>query len=1074
MSSSSSLATPAHQAMVSGSNFGTGGAVPNGNTTFTTSGNINNMLPGAAGAPGGGANTTSAPLAGNQNLPGQIMLGQQATASSSSSLPTANTTMGDVINQIHRLHAPSGPTGAQEATQWLMAWQQGCSWEALLQLLQSSGATDPLTFFFAANLLAQKAQTGKSATMQIADRILEFIVELSNLMINAQNGNQPIPNAKKITVVKRQLCVAYADLALYGHASLEKAVQALQVNHYQTMLEMLKIFPEEVKSPKVTVDAEKRMQLVNKLLLTQEQVFDALAGAETDTHLKLQAAAEWLSLPTPQVIASKESGAKFTAEIIRRRCWEHPLLQKAAQCLALEDMEIADAACSCLIALIGLTNEYSELTSPALDLVARSTINLANLLSPPIDPASWLPSGPTSPDAELPIVRMNLISRILAEMGPHYCRALLHKANWCDQFAEVALHWLQIRQVDLARGGLEFWYGAIVSHHSDPVNACEKEQLHPWLEKFTYACLKCTRYPANPDAHIGFETDHFVRFREQCNQCLTEAVAQVLPVSWVIHVVGDEINKLHEWNDLDAAIFILTGVAPRARAGQDNVIPRLIERIPNFPYPETGLPALLLRISAGRLILYTAGYLAFKEEALVPTLMFLLQQLLPSLPKIECQDKDLKQYAQAICTDALRSTTQAAKDKLIEIDNGQFWPKVINSIVELVLNGNFHPDVRPQLVFPVGHIIGAMRDYQTLESTLAQFVQRLEPPQSVLNYPDNREGKGPPELKLYLAALSCCYDIKIAENSDAKHPVLSFWENQWPQIERMTEYAVTKNWEDYVEQFCLSLNFIFQSAQAHAIMSPLLGKALNLLGKAAEVKPTTHYYTLVRTVMGLFAPHGIKEVDDQLVGFLGVFATPVARLCKEHQCQPDIAAACFEMLGDALRWSNLANGSLQSPWLADVFDSALQFLKSPAEIATHEQALTAVLRFFCSFLRWASEGPDVVKFAKPLWEREGRVQELVSALLNLMAMCASNPKATTVGGVAEVIRPMLQGPMEFDAKTCLREGLQNLAPPLKKSPMEAHKLVETMAIAKVDQRRFHKILYDLAENFHALLKRSQT
>lgn len=52
-------------------------------------------------------------------------------------------------------------------------------------------------------------------------------------------------------VVKRQLCVAYADLALYGHASLEKAVQTLQREHYTTMLEMLKIFPEEVKSTKV-------------------------------------------------------------------------------------------------------------------------------------------------------------------------------------------------------------------------------------------------------------------------------------------------------------------------------------------------------------------------------------------------------------------------------------------------------------------------------------------------------------------------------------------------------------------------------------------------------------------------------------------------------------------------------------------------------------------------------------------------------------------------------------------------------------------------------------------------------
>lgn len=205
------------------------------------------------------------------------------------------------------------------------------------------------------------------------------------------------------------------------------------------------------------------------------------------------------------------------------------------------------------------------------------------------------------------------------------------------------------------------------------------------------------------------------------------------------------------------------------------------------------------------------------------------------MPRIQCPDKDLKQYAQAICTDALRSTTQAAKDKLLDIqidtatgavvagantnppsstmnsgsvaagggqhntrdnsghgvagggpgmsgvggassstatggENGMqalvpgavfFWQQVITNIVDLVLHGDFHADVRPQLVFPVGHIIGGMRDYKQLENTLAEFVARLQPSDAVFNFPANKEGKGPPELKLYLAALSCCYDVKV-------------------------------------------------------------------------------------------------------------------------------------------------------------------------------------------------------------------------------------------------------------------------------------------------------------------------
>ena len=43
-----------------------------------------------------------------------------------------------------------------------------------------------------------------------------------------------------------------------------------------------------------------------------------------------------------------------------------------------------------------------------------------------------------------------------------------------------------------------------------------------------------------------------------------------------------------------------------------------------------------------------------------------------------------------------------------------------------------------------------------------------------------------------------------------------------------------------------------------------------------------------------------------------------------------------------------------------------------------------MLRFFCSFLRWSAEGPEVVQLSKKLWETNNRIPILVQALLNLM------------------------------------------------------------------------------------------
>jgi hypothetical protein len=150
-----------------------------------------------------------------------------------------------------------------------MQFQSGASWEGLVSLLnRGAELQDQLVFFFAANSIAQRAQSGRDANVKVADEVLRQIT-----VLGSSDGN------KQVNVVKRQLCVAYADLALYGFASLEKAVQALQASDYMCMLEMLKIFPEEVKSAKVTVDNDQRMALINQLLLLQEQVFDALSSS---------------------------------------------------------------------------------------------------------------------------------------------------------------------------------------------------------------------------------------------------------------------------------------------------------------------------------------------------------------------------------------------------------------------------------------------------------------------------------------------------------------------------------------------------------------------------------------------------------------------------------------------------------------------------------------------------------------------------------------------------------------------------------------------------------------------------
>jgi hypothetical protein len=443
------------------------------------------------------------------------------------------------------------------------------------------------------------------------------------------------------------------------------------------------------------------------------------------------------------------------------------LLMQAAQAISnvgTAPLEVVRSAADVLSEAHALTNESIPQSQPLMTLVMQAVVAGGRQLLPSTQEnlTVWL-----SPESEV-TSRAIVLGRLVAELGGMFTRLTIAVGQaslgatslppqvaemkaLLDDLSEVALHYVRLRQVDLAKCGLDFWYMLLSQHlgalteEEDPFDedagspalkagisdawkddkfsrapdaenqrkAEEKPFLIPHVQKMVEAHWRSVRYPAEPEKENNFEWDEFVRFRELCAINVTEACLVVSP-RWIIEHVGQILEKICAappiaWQDIDACVFLLTAVASRAPAGQDSVIPKLIELLPQLPYPTEGFKALLLRCAASRLVLFTSGYLALNPEPCKQILLFLTMQHLPAIPGLPAgPDPDAKKYGEALACDAMKMVMTAARKVIVAADNGTIWRDVVSAVITLVADSRYNVDCRAQLVFGIGQVLSVL------------------------------------------------------------------------------------------------------------------------------------------------------------------------------------------------------------------------------------------------------------------------------------------------------------------------------------------------------------------------------
>lgn len=1083
----------------------------------------------------------------------------------------------EVVAHIHGLHRDFANTQAH--SDWLQRFQHAQeAWEVVHELL--TGNHEETVQFFASHTLATKLQAGKPPTDTFQAICIGYLTKY-------RNG--PL-------AVRRQIVVALVDYALWQPDAqdaqwLNNCVQQLSSPDALTcLLELLKVIPEEAANRKVVVQPQRRALFASNMLQHTSDALEALWKASQSSEMcavpALYACARWLHLQHASqalraqkraVSAGGGGSGPFCADIVRSALHEHPLLVQAAQTLSNignANIDLCRACADVLSEAHALTNMTDQQARSVQLLVVQAVVQGSRQLLPLTQNnlEIWMP-----PESEL-AQRSAVLGRLVGELGGMFARLVVADAHTAsatamngtpgapngaqdasralNDLAEVALHFCALRHTDLAKCGLDFWYGVLAAHfrataeEDDPFdeepapglqrvsvadgwgqgrgNDLEKQQreeerplLVPHIQNMVKAHWRAVRYPSEPEKEDHFEWDEFVRFRELCAINVTEACVVVTP-RWIIDHVGELLEQICSrqpfvWQDIDACVFMLTAVASRAPAGQDTVIPRLIELLPHLQYPTEGLKALLLRCAASRLILFTSGYLALHVEPCKLILGFLTEQHLKAIPPLAGgPDPDTKKYCEAIACDAMKMVMTAARKSIVAADGGQLWRPVVSAVVELVADSRYNVDCRAQLVFGIGQVLSVLENWNELEQMLGLFVSRMEEPLKRIfdalppeplgprAQKTTRDGKAPEELKLYIAAASSVYNIPARPENQSRpdhHPVLAVVEKNFATIERICVYHT--QYEELMEQVCLAFSYILGFARDYAPDSPVFVPMMKLMGRCCEYHPQPFYLGLIRSVIGFFATANNPQMDTVLVELTGLFITPVARRLGETASGtsntvalvPAINTSGYEMLAEAVRHWNLALLAIrQAMWLPEVLDITVEVLPPMAEggQVVHERTICAMLRFLRHLLLWADPAtrngdntPELVELEgqakallteKPL--RHGvALPRLVVVLVRLLAAAAPNgpAKGEMVPSVAEAIRVLFQGPFEYVISNQLPSALMSLPAPLNTTipEVELQRLVNNLKMEKGDSRRFTRTIIGVAEQFAVTLKKAQ-
>ena len=532
----------------------------------------------------------------------------------------------NVLEALSAIYDPNPNNNTQHtrssANQYLTTFQQSpTAWSIAHDLLSTQ--TNPTILFFAAQTLHSKCLTD---VHQLSPHDLDNLNSSLGQLWNTSEG-----------AIATRLGMALCVLAIQkGDFTFLPSILS-QAKEKEQVLELVRVLPEEVSSPRLLLSREEDLYHFQSHLIQQSDgVLSLLEGIVTQqgvggggggggVELGLKCCFAWIAevaIP-PQVLLQHLSLIQYTIQILH--VGEGGQIQNQAVTSELYDIA-TDVTCQLIQCYPSTATSHHVLIDTLLPL----------LLS--------LNSGPTSPFAQAlhtqntDVLRAHC--RIYTEMGESYLSLLLSpqpNAHSSTLLSTIVTCCSSINELEVAILPLHFWYRFVT--WLEDLEPYEYRQYH--VDSYTSqlipligACRKMVCYPVDWEDLVEDQREDVVRDRMYVLETM-EDLCRLLGGTLVLHHIGQGIQEectrvaslppeeqLEEWRGMESCLVAVTATAKYIARDEGEVLPHVMALIPTLPQ---SVP--MLRATANKLIGVYAAWLDGHPSHLQPLLPYLAQSL---------------------------------------------------------------------------------------------------------------------------------------------------------------------------------------------------------------------------------------------------------------------------------------------------------------------------------------------------------------------------------------------------------------------------------------------------------------
>ncbi|XKL63826.1 hypothetical protein PGB90_006190 [Kerria lacca] len=469
-----------------------------------------------------------------------------------------------VYEAIETLYHNPDCNKKNDANRWLIDLQKSkYAWEIANELLQRQ--TDVDSCYFGAQMIRHKI------LFSFHELPTDAVISLhTSLMQQLSKINKETDN-----IIVTQLCVAVVDLTLQMSEWTNPVYSFLnQYNKipHMVLLEILKVFPEEMETKVIRLGANRRNEIQRELKNCADLLNDYLK------QVTLEDPSPEALLKAVKCFTSWVSIIKDISIIVKT-----DLMPKVFQILSVPPDEIYEAP----------TKIESRLHDAATDLLccvlrclrdsqANNILNV-NVFSK----IAAFENAYHSSVARESTEKSQNYCRIFSELGEAFLDKMIKETkpgnpHFSVQVLDLILVCVGHHDYEVSSITFNFWFlFAEMLYRRDDVSLCA--EFKPYVNRLLIAL--CRQVQMEPD-HEGLleDNDDFKSFREKVFDLVRDVVFVVDSTNTFCQIfLSMQSSNPLTWDQIEASLFIMYAVAWKIDINENNIIPQTVKSVFNLP-----------------------------------------------------------------------------------------------------------------------------------------------------------------------------------------------------------------------------------------------------------------------------------------------------------------------------------------------------------------------------------------------------------------------------------------------------------------------------------------------------------